>query len=91
MFMIEGKPLSYEVLETELRRITKNLGFNEKLFAGHSFRIGGATCAFAAGVPEILIKRMGRWKSDAVLLYIRSYTADIAGAQRSISNFAGLV
>jgi hypothetical protein len=91
LFVVEGKPLTYEVLETELRRVTRSLGFNEKLFAGHSFRIGGATCAFAAGVPEILIKRMGRWKSDAVLLYIRSYAADIAGAQRAISNMAGLV
>ena len=34
-------------------------------------RAGGATDLFIARVPYFLIKRMGRWKSDAAMLYYR--------------------
>ena len=37
----------------------------------HSLRAGGATQAFIDGVPIHVIKRQGRWKSDAVFIYIR--------------------
>ena len=36
----------------------------------HSFRIGGATALAAAGVPEYVIRIMGRWSSDSFLRYI---------------------
>ena len=37
----------------------------------HSPRSGAATDWFAAGVKLEIIKKQGRWKSDAVLLYLR--------------------
>jgi hypothetical protein len=37
----------------------------------HSFRIGGASAAFAAGIPETTIRLLGRWASDAYRVYIR--------------------
>jgi integrase len=43
-------------------------------FGGHSARAGGATAAAAADVDIRLIKRQGRWKSDAVYLYIHDDT-----------------
>lgn len=49
----------------------KLLNLNPKLFSGHSFRAGGATDLFNAGVPSIIIKKMGRWKSEAVNIYHR--------------------
>jgi hypothetical protein len=38
----------------------------------HSFRIGGASALAAAGVPDYVIKMLGRWSSDSFLRYIRS-------------------
>ena len=38
----------------------------------HSFRIGGAMALFEAGAPDSVIQMMGRWKSDAFLVYLRS-------------------
>lgn len=40
-------------------------------FAGHSFRSGGACDLYAANVPIESIMKMGRWQSNAALLYLR--------------------
>ena len=45
-----------------------SLGLPDKDYAGQSFRRGGASYAFQAGIPIELIKILGDWKSDAVLL-----------------------
>lgn len=37
----------------------------------HSVRIGAATSAAIAGVPDEQIQRLGRWKSDAYRRFIR--------------------
>ncbi|KIJ30935.1 hypothetical protein M422DRAFT_186511, partial [Sphaerobolus stellatus SS14] len=39
---------------------------------GHSFRIGGTTELLVAGVPPDVVKALGRWSSDAFLVYWRS-------------------
>ena len=47
-------------------------------FNGHSFRIGTATSASGAGVPESTIKVLGRWQSMAYQQYIRPSAEDLA-------------
>ncbi|KAK4697325.1 hypothetical protein P7C70_g8227, partial [Phenoliferia sp. Uapishka_3] len=42
---------------------------------GHGLRAGGATFLAQLGVPDSLIKRMGRWNSDAWEKYIRDHPA----------------
>ena len=37
----------------------------------HSFRIGGASAAAAAGIPDSTIQVMGRWSSNAYRTYLR--------------------
>lgn len=39
---------------------------------GHSFRIGGTTALLMAGVNPNIVKKMGRWSSDAYLRYWRT-------------------
>lgn len=45
--------------------------FNATQFSSHSLRRGGATAAYEAGVSLEAIMRHGRWRSSAVLTYVR--------------------
>ena len=54
-----------------LKRALKNLGLNHKLYNTHSFRIGRATDLMKYGFSVDQIKRIGRWKSNAVYKYIK--------------------
>ena len=51
---------------------SSNLGgvTDAALFTGHSFRRGGATWAFQAGIPGELIQICGDWASDAYKRYL---------------------
>jgi integrase len=56
-----------------LKRWLVQMGLSEKeaaLYGSHSLRKGGATAAAAGRVRMHLLKRHGRWKSDAVFIYI---------------------
>ena len=67
-----GVPLSRSWLTSKVRSLLLAAGIaNAAEYSGHSFRIGAATSAAAAGAPEWQIRAMGRWKSDCVLRYIR--------------------
>ena len=42
-----------------------------ELYKTHSFRIGGATLAAQVGLTHLQIQRLGRWRSNAFLKYLR--------------------
>ena len=47
-----------------MRKVREALGpwgIDEKKYSGHSFRIGAATTAAAAGIEDSLIKTLGRY------------------------------
>ena len=50
-------------------------------FSGHSFRIGAATSASRKGIPEHIMRPMGRWSSQTIHRYIRSDLKDLRSAQ----------
>lgn len=52
-------------------KLVGKVGLNASEYSGHSFRAGGATDLFTARVPYPIIKKYGRWKSDAALKYYR--------------------
>ena len=57
--------LSYSRLRERLLERTALVGMDPRLFGMHSLRVGGATAAANAGVPDRLFKRHGRWKSQS--------------------------
>jgi site-specific recombinase XerD len=66
-----GVPLTRTYLSERLRRLLSDAGIPGNL-SSHSFRIGAATSAALAGVPDNLIQTLGRWSSSAYLTYIRT-------------------
>ena len=48
----------------------QRVGIDDKRFKMHSFRIGAATTAKEAGISDVHIKMLGRWKSSAHQSYI---------------------
>ena len=72
-----GRPLTRQFFTDEVRRLLLQTGVSTAgHYASHSFRIGAASSAAMANVPEWLIRSMGRWRSDCVLRYIRRSVAD---------------
>lgn len=67
----DGRPLSRTTLTERLRKILSEAGI-PGTFSSHSFRIGAATVAARNGVPDHLVQALGRWTSNAYLLYIRT-------------------
>ena len=53
-------------------------------YSSHSFCIGAATTAGARGVPDHLIKILGRWSSDAHQIYIRTPVSSIVQVSRQL-------
>ena len=62
-------PLSYQQLTTILRSLLSQAGLCPSLHPSHSFRIGAATTAAAVGLAPSLIKTLGRWNSNAYMVY----------------------
>ena len=67
----DGSPLTRYQFNAMLKKTLSFCGLQGLNYRTHSFRIGAASAAFELGVPEADIQRMGRWRSDAVLSYIR--------------------
>ena len=55
-----------------LKLMVKNLGLDSKLYSMHSFRIGRTSDLFKFGYSLDEVQRLGRWRSNAVLRYIRN-------------------
>ena len=54
-------------------------------YSTHSLRIGLATEAAAAGVPDATIQLMGRWRSAAYMGYVRGHRQLVSGALQAIA------
>ena len=63
-------PLTRQQLTSALRHLLQHTEYNQQHYASHSFRIGAATTAAAAGLPAWLIKILGRWSNEAYQSYI---------------------
>ena len=77
--MQDGTPLSRRHLNSTLRAV---LGPG---FSSHSLRIGIATSACEAGVDDSVIRRLGRWSSEAFDGYVRCQRPAVSRALRLVS------
>ena len=67
----DGRPLTKPAFVERIKDVLSKAGLDGSKYAGHSFRIGAATSAAAAGVEDSMIQTLGRWKSSAYLVYVR--------------------
>ena len=80
LFMFaNGVCLSRQLLIRYTRVYLILAGIDPQLYTGHSYRIGGATSAAAAGMADWEIKVLGRWTSDTYQRYIRTPTSLLVG------------
>ena len=79
-----GQPLSRQLVTDRLRSIIQSAGLPGN-YSSHSFRIGAATMAAKAGLPDHLIQVLGRWRSDAYKQYIQTSSEVIVSATRKLA------
>jgi integrase len=67
-----------------VKRWLGKIGVSSVGFGSHSLRRGGATAAAKARVQMHVIKRHGRWASDAVYLYIVGGVGEQLGVSAAV-------
>ncbi len=68
---VSCRPLQMSTFIADFKLRMSSLGRDPAHYAGHSFRRGGCTALFMAGVPETIVQAHGRWKSLAYRRYIQ--------------------
>ena len=74
----DGTTLHCQWLTSNIQSILPAAGV-PRCYTGHNFRIGAAKIAASCGLPDHLIKILGRWSSDAYQIYIRNPVSTIVG------------
>ena len=69
----DGSNLKPEMLRNMLRDIIQTFDLESHLYDTHSFRIGRATDLYKSGSSIETIKEIGRWKSNAVYKYLKTF------------------
>ena len=75
----DGRPVSRATFVTGVRVALSSARVDSEGYTGHSFRVSAAMVAARVGIPTHLIKAMGRWSSDAFMVYLRLSLETLAG------------
>ncbi|KAF5374416.1 hypothetical protein D9757_011845 [Collybiopsis confluens] len=70
------KPLTKHAFIQRIHKAAKNKGL--PALQGHGIRIGATLEYLLRGVPFDVVRAMGRWQSDAFLLYLRKHAVIMA-------------
>ena len=82
----DGTYMTRDRITRVLRASLAHLGFDPVLYASHSLRIGGVVSASAAGFGIETLKKLGRWASDAVLVYLQLPESVLRSAHRGMGS-----
>lgn len=82
---LDKRPFSRDIFISYLRQSLSHLGYNQTNYCGHSFRIGAASTAAAAGIEDHMIKTLGRWSSSCYVRYIHIDPLLVKQAQGKLS------
>ena len=74
----DGRGLTRPLFKAALDDLLTDLHLDKKQYNTHSFRIGAATSAKQANIPDTYIKMLDRWRSDAYQCYIKTPPQDLA-------------
>ena len=85
LVLADGTILIRSKFINKTRVLLTKVGLRAELYAGHSFRIGAATTAAVAGLPDWLIQAMGHWSSNCYKRYIRITNASLKQACRDMA------
>jgi hypothetical protein len=69
----DGSFLTLGTLDTWIKRLTFECGMGDMGYSTYSLRIGGTMALANAGCSAEYIKKVGRWRSDTYLIYIREF------------------
>jgi hypothetical protein len=67
-------------------KVATHYGFNPKRLHSHSLRYGGASAMLVAGISDSIVMQRGRWKSLAMLNYIRTACHAFAGTALALAD-----
>jgi hypothetical protein len=70
------RPLTKRIFMNRLNVIAASLNLDS--LKGHGVRIGGTLEYLLRGIPFDVVKSMGRWGSDAFVLYLRKHAVIMA-------------
>lgn len=82
----DGKPLTRMRFVAKVKEALTAAGVDSTAYSGHSFRSGAATTAAKRGINDATIKMLGRWRSSAYQLYIKTPRAQLAAYSRSLGS-----
>ena len=89
LFQLENSnPLRRKEFASHVQKTLSSSGLDGLCFNSHSFRIGAATTASAAGISDTTIKLMGRWQSSAFQTYIWPQPHELAHVSCQLASVA---
>ena len=81
----DGRGLTRQLFSSMLGDLLNELNMDTKHYNTHSFRIGAATSAKLANIPDTYIKMLGRWKSDTYQQYIKTPPDELARMSKHLT------
>ena len=80
----DGSPLTWAKFVVKVKEALSLAGVDCTAYSGHSFRSGAATTAATQGVSDATIKMLGRWKSSAYQIYMKTPRQQLASYSRRL-------